>query len=447
MLASGLVLILLETALFLAFHERRALDGMQARALRDGERLVRLQRKIPTTTFLEELDAVRMESDVKRIDISVGKPEGGPNLRRDESARELIAQFDLSPTADQSSGSPNRRLTIRFDLADPMDEAKETAKTQAIATAGVLGIGSILLWIVLDSTIAKRAGYIMANARALTDGEPLGIEVGGEDELSQIDRALRDAHATIHQQAADLQARADLLAEKNEERSRLQQEIIQISEREQQRIGQDLHDDVCQRLAAVKMKIQDHEEKLAETAPLLLQDAGTIATDLAGAIHITRMLARGLSPVAIGSGGLDAALKGLARAAGDMFGITCEFVTDEQTPPLDHDTAHQLYRIAQECVANAAKHAKARLIHISLRSSAQGLVLRVRNDGSPMPPDAHPGDGMGMTIMRHRAASIGASIQFETEPPDGSTAVECVLRVHPISQIPQDTHNEQKYTQ
>ena len=447
MLASGLVLILLETALFLAFHERRALDGIQARALRDGERLVRLYPKIPAATFTEELDAVRMESGVKRIDLSEGELEEGPNLRRDVSKRELVAQFSLSPSAVRLAAPFPKKLTIHFDLAGPMDEAKETAKTQAIATAGVLGIGSILLWIVLDSTIAKRAGYIMANARALTDGEPLGIEVGGEDELSQIDRALRDAHATIHQQAADLQARADLLAEKNEERSRLQQEIIQISEREQQRIGQDLHDDVCQRLAAVKMKIQDHEEKLSETAPLLLQDAGAIASDLAGAIHITRMLARGLSPVAIGSGGLDAALKGLARASGDMFGITCDFATDEQTPPLDHDTAHQLYRIAQECVANAAKHAKARLIHISLRSSAQGLVLRVRNDGIPMTPDAQPGDGMGMTIMRHRAASIGASIHFETQPPDGSTAVECVLRVHPISRLHLDTQNEQKHTQ
>jgi hypothetical protein len=135
MLASGLVLILLETALFLAFHERRALDGIQSRALRDGKRLVRLHQKIPLATFSEELEAARVESGVKRIDhLRWGTRRGGLSLRRDVSKRELVAQFEPVSLSRPTLLVPsNRRLTIRFDLAGPMDEAKETAKTQAVS--------------------------------------------------------------------------------------------------------------------------------------------------------------------------------------------------------------------------------------------------------------------------------------------------------------------------
>jgi len=261
--------------------------------------------------------------------------------------------------------------------------------------------------------------------------------LGGDDELAQIDRALRVAHATIHQQAADLQARAGLLAEKNQERSRLQQEIIHISEREQQRVGHDLHDDVCQRLAAVRMKIQDHEEKLAETAPSLLADAGGIASDLADTIHITRTLARGLSPVAIESGGFDVAMRALARGSSAVFKIDCRFESDDQTPAdLPPTTAHQFYRIAQECISNAARHARSQLVTLSLQTNSEQFIMRIINDGAPMPTDRANPDGMGMSIMRHRAESVGAVIEYESHPTDATTAVRCVLALHPPSNRP-----------
>jgi methyl-accepting chemotaxis protein len=244
MLVSGLILILTETALFLAFHEHRALDDTQQRALRDGDRLVRLFSRIDSDTFRQEVESTRAEKGVNRIAIETEELRDAaqlPELARSPDGSEVIAQFALVTPADKTPATKPQRLSLHLDLAGPLSEARAIAKTQALVTATVLSIGTMLLWVVLDTTVAKRAETIMAGARAMTSGKPPGLELGGDDELAQIDRALRVAHATIHQQAADLQARAGLLAEKNQERSRLQQEIIHISEREQQRIGHDLH--------------------------------------------------------------------------------------------------------------------------------------------------------------------------------------------------------------
>jgi signal transduction histidine kinase len=291
----------------------------------------------------------------------------------------------------------------------------------------VLGLGSLLLWIALDSTVAKRAERIVEGARAMAVGRTPGPPIEGEDELAQIDHALRDAHAVINKQAHDLE-------ERTRERSLLEQEIIQISEREQRRIGQDLHDDVCQRLAAVKMKVQDHEEKLASAAPALIDDAEAIANDLAGAIQITRSLARGLSPVEIDSGGIAIALSGLAKSSCDVFGIDCRFQADDAIPPLSHQTATQLYRIAQECIANAAKHARAQRVTVSLSRKPYCLILRVSNDGQPMLHAEAAGNGMGLSIMHYRAESIGATLDFESAPADATTALRCTLPLSPPDQ-------------
>lgn len=419
MLASGLVLICVETALFLAFQERRTIDIATERAMRDGARIARMAGQFLTAgdkaALEREMAATRSEAGVSKVELQDASPQSlrAPQITRTGSGTDIVAIYSVA------TASP-ALLTITFDLRASLADARRLAWMQALFTGGVLALGSLLLWIALDSAIARRAERIVAGARAMAAGEAPGPPIGGEDELAQIDHALREAHALIHRQAADLQ-------ERTQERSRLEQEIIQISEREQRRIGQDLHDDVCQRLAAVKMKIQDHEEKLASSAPALLNDAGAIATDLSAAIHITRALARGLSPVEASGGGLAMALRGLARDASAVFGIECHFDGDEGIPALPHQTANQLFRIAQECVSNAARHARATHVGITLRHTFPALTMRVANDGSPKPSDDAEGEGMGLSIMRHRAESIGATLEFESSPPDAVTAVRCTL--------------------
>ena len=212
-------------------------------------------------------------------------------------------------------------------------------------------------------------------------------------------------------------------------REALGREITNASEREQRRIGQDLHDDICQRLAAVKMNMQDLEEKLAEHAPVLMDEADSIVDRLTDAIRITRGLARGLSPVDIEAGGLGMALAALVRSSRELLSIECELETPDDLPVLKPQVATELYRIAQEAISNAAKHGIARLVRVLLQETNEGLMLRVSNNGKAFDPAKTSTQGMGLAIMRYRAESIGASLEFEISPPDASVAVRCVLPI------------------
>ncbi|MBL9116134.1 MAG: PAS domain-containing protein [Verrucomicrobiaceae bacterium] len=220
----------------------------------------------------------------------------------------------------------------------------------------------------------------------------------------------------------------DVTARRAAERQReaLSHEIANASEREQRRIGQDLHDDICQRLAAIKITMQDFEEILAAQAPGLMDDADHIVDQITDAIHITRALARGLSPVDIDAGGLGVALAALARSAREVHGVECRLNIPESLPDISQHTATQLYRIAQESINNAAKHAHASNITVDLTShSDDHLELSVANDGQPFTPSATSGGGMGLPIMRYRAASIGGSITFETGSLSTATTMRC----------------------
>ena len=210
-------------------------------------------------------------------------------------------------------------------------------------------------------------------------------------------------------------------------RTALGREITNASEREQRRIGQDLHHDICQRLAAVKMNMQDLEEKLADQAPVLVDEADAIVDRLTDAIRITRGLARGLSPVDIEAGGLGMALAALVRSSRELIGIECELETPDELPPLKPQVATQLYRITQECITNGAKHGHAGMVRVLLREIDHSLMLRVSNNGLPFDPAKVKSMGMGLPIMRYRAESISASLDFEVLPSDASVAVCCIL--------------------
>jgi signal transduction histidine kinase len=208
-------------------------------------------------------------------------------------------------------------------------------------------------------------------------------------------------------------------AERDRQLVRLQREILEIAEREQRRIGQDLHDDLCQRLAAIKMQLQQLAEDLRAHHAGDVGRALAIAGHLADATRAARALARGLSPVDVGHEGLPAALSGLARNAEEIFQITCDLRVAGVCPPLDHRVATQLYRIAQEAVTNAVKHGRAGIISIHLHADHASLVLAVSNDGEPFRRGGAL-TGVGLHLMHLRAESIGAALHFLDNPPGGS---------------------------
>ncbi|HVM96468.1 MAG TPA: sensor histidine kinase [Candidatus Acidoferrales bacterium] len=224
-----------------------------------------------------------------------------------------------------------------------------------------------------------------------------------------------------------VQERTAALTEQIVERERLEHELLEISEREQRRIGHDLHDSLGQHLTGAALAGQVLEEKLAAKHVPEAADAKKVVELVEGGIALSRKLAKGLHPIEFEAEGLMQALEELAAASADLFKISCRFDCD--SPVLIHDaaTSGHLYRIAQEAISNAIKHGKARNVVIHLETLEDGIVLEVRDDGSGLPTLPPKSGGMGLRIMAHRADMIGAT--FEAKPGEaGGTVVSCVVR-------------------
>ncbi|MDB6058203.1 MAG: Multi-sensor signal transduction histidine kinase [Verrucomicrobiales bacterium] len=209
------------------------------------------------------------------------------------------------------------------------------------------------------------------------------------------------------------------------DRKRLEKEILQISELEQHRIGQDLHDGICQHMTAIELMAEVLETKLAKQAKSLAPDAEKIARETREVISQTRALSRGLSPVLLESEGLMSALKELASNTHDIFRISCQFFCLKPVLIDDLTTATHLYRIAQEAVSNAIKHGKAHEIQIVLSLEGGTLTLAIQDDGVGIQSPATKKKGMGLQVMKYRAGIIGGSV--EVRKSDNGTRVICTI--------------------
>jgi two-component system CheB/CheR fusion protein len=216
------------------------------------------------------------------------------------------------------------------------------------------------------------------------------------------------------------------------ERRRLQAEVLRIGEAEQQRIGRDLHDDLCQQLAGIQFLAQTLATKLAEAGRPETAGAGEIARLIRHATEYTRDLSHGMSPVGLESDGLMSALEELALRTHRHFQISVVFRCPTPVLVSDPEIATHLYRIAQESISNAIRHGKARNIEIGLAAVGQQVRLAVRDDGKGLPTGKpkKKGTGLGLSIMQYRAGMLGGSLVIANEP-DGGVTVACSVHLMP----------------
>ncbi|MBW7991256.1 MAG: PAS domain S-box protein [Planctomycetes bacterium] len=235
------------------------------------------------------------------------------------------------------------------------------------------------------------------------------------------------------QQLEDLvQTRTSELTEANkkllleiEGRKHLEKEILNISEREQKRIGQELHDSIGQQFTGIAFLTKVLEQKLTDKLPDEAADAAEIKKLVNQAMDQMRRLARGLHPVDLDADSLTSALQELAATTENLFGIRCTFKYDKPIQIDDTEVATHLYRITQEAITNAIKHGKTKNIHIELGQNRDKSVLKVENDGLDFPEEFEAiGTGMGLQIMDHRADIIGASLDIH-KAAEGGTIVTC----------------------
>jgi two-component system CheB/CheR fusion protein len=207
------------------------------------------------------------------------------------------------------------------------------------------------------------------------------------------------------------------------ERKRLEREILEISEREQRRIGQDLHDGLCQHLAGIEMLSQVLAQKLEPKFKAAAGRAHEIAKAVRAGISQTRLLAGGLSPVTLEAEGLMAALAELALNTEKMFGVNCHLICPAVVKFDNYAAATHLFRIAQEAVSNAIKHGKANKISIQLTEDASHIRLRVDDNGKGFPEKFTGGSGMGLRIMQSRIGMVGGSLSIEQRPTGGASVI------------------------
>jgi PAS domain S-box-containing protein len=212
------------------------------------------------------------------------------------------------------------------------------------------------------------------------------------------------------------------------ERKHLEKAILDISAREQRRIGQDLHDGLGQHLTGIAFMAKVHQDRLAEQRRDETEDAAKIVKLVNEAIRKTRELAHGLLPVLSDSQGLMSALHLWASEAQDIFGVSCRF--ECETPVLVQDVvmATHLYYIAQEAVTNAIRHGKPKNVLIRLAEDEEIATLLIQDDGIGISLPAGNIEGMGLRIMNYRASVIGGVLQIRTGAERGTT-ITCIFPV------------------
>jgi signal transduction histidine kinase len=201
----------------------------------------------------------------------------------------------------------------------------------------------------------------------------------------------------------------------------LERALLEISEREQRRIGQDLHDGLCQQLTGIALMVRGLQGSVGEAARA---DAAAVLSLINGCIEETRLVTRGLHPVSEELGGLMVGLRELVEGTRSATDIDCCLEVPAALTIRDESTGTNLYRIAQEAMRNAVKHASPQRIAIRIGLVGDQLRLEVEDDGAGIRL-VEGRRGLGLEIMRYRAASIGGSLTI-TSREGGGTVVRCI---------------------
>jgi len=234
--------------------------------------------------------------------------------------------------------------------------------------------------------------------------------------------------------AAQYEAKAALRREALE-RHRLQREIAAIGDEERRRLGRDLHDGVCQDLTAALLRWQTLQRSLKEDRPVPAADLERLTSLLADAIDETHNIALGLCPVGPEPDALSPALRALTRRTQETADVHCEFLSTGDVRVPDSEASQHLYRIAQEALSNAARHAHASRIAVEVRGSTGEVTLIVEDDGVGLPPDRRPG-GMGLRTMGYRAEILGGQLTVTAAPGGGTRVACCIPRPAPFPAAP-----------
>ncbi|HYT59732.1 MAG TPA: PAS domain S-box protein [Haliangiales bacterium] len=282
-------------------------------------------------------------------------------------------------------------------------------------------------WLSLAGRVSREKG-----------GQPARLTGIGMDvtEHKQAEALLRKTSRSLEERVRERTAELRIANAKLErqiaERMRLERQLLEISEREQRRIGQDLHDGLGQQLTGIRFLNNVLHEKLARKSLPEAADAERLAQLLDQAKSQLRQLARGLHPVPAAPQGLMTALEQLAGNVAQIHDISCRFDCPQPVHVVDNVVATHLFRIAQEAVNNALQHGRARHITLALSADNGTLYLLVQNDGRGARRPRGPDQSLGLQIMNSRSQVMGAALVVRPAGPRGML-VRCSMPITGLS--------------
>jgi PAS domain S-box-containing protein len=403
---------------------------------------------------------------------SRSEAEGRPELLREYRAQfqersiarheERTATFRSGRTADlQVTNSLIEVEPGSFVLLSIFRDLTDKKQTETALRVSEERFGTVLDEATIGIAVADARGYIVqinpAFERIVSgrESELLGrdllevLQLADEGERSGLAAALFDgrrseyrAHKRYQREAGQdvwvnltLSVVRDVderlvhliaLLEDVSDRRRLEREVADQAVAEQQRIGQELHDELGQILTGMNYLSSSLASRLKSAGVAEAEAAEQVTRGIQQALTQVRTIAKGLVPVEIDKDGLRIALHDLAARIQEIYGTTCSFKCSEAITVEDNATAVHLYHIAQEAITNAIKHGNATRIEVHLQKNQQQISLTIRDNGSGMPVDGDKPSGVGLRIMRYRAGVIGAALHVKSSPGQGTT-VSCIL--------------------
>ncbi len=242
-------------------------------------------------------------------------------------------------------------------------------------------------------------------------------------------RLLADERRGKEQLQEEASRRATVLESLDREqarRRRLEERISRLAEEERRLLGREIHDGLCQQLTAARLHCTALEDHLESNQNPTAARARRLRTLIEEMLEGAYMISKGVWPMGPEPESLVSALQSMIHSIDAQFGLACEFRWRGNLEKVDSRIAMELYRIAQEALHNCARHAQARQVSLLLTSDGDKITLEVTDDGCGPPDPAGSADGLGLSIMAHRARSIGGTLTIEGAK-GGGTVVCCTV--------------------
>lgn len=296
----------------------------------------------------------------------------------------------------------------------PCDSVALVKITHADATIGLLCVADPTANLVSEEMVASL--------------ERFSPEIGAAMHRVELNEALEEARGEleerVRERTAALMQTNQALQQEIAERSRLERQLLQATVQEQQRIGQELHDGLGQELTGISYLVQNLLVALQRKNAPETELAAELARGIRTVVGDIQEIVRGLVPLDINAANLSVGLEMLTDKVEKQTEIACHFRAEGDDVMMDNDTAVQLYRIAQEAITNAVKHAQPENIEVRLTRSRQAILLEVADDGVGIEATDFQSSGCGLRSLRYRARAIGGEVDIQKRPNRG-TVVLC----------------------